>query len=334
MPEQSAHRTCATPRKVGPMRVDTAAGTRLVPILLVLSAVTACGSQTGAETVQTGTDTSSQSPTQSPAAVGSSDDFSAIEARANDLFTKLSGTGQQREAAHYLAVIDLNADFVECMSRAGYDVDVPFEPIWAGWEPNATAGAWMGQLNEPLSPMALATATSSRSEFEGAQGPEYNAAAASCDEDADPVDPSQLSHEPKGWLDLSSQYLGIVNEVDGKLGPISEYTTCMTAAGIDYRKNSGGAAGWMGLYISLQSTMPPAPAPGEEPTDEWNDYLRREADAMRADADCRRERYHQGLALLAPELDRFETEFGAEIEAMHEQWESVLEEARSLQLPV
>lgn len=79
--------------------------------------------------------------------------------------------------------------------------------------------------------------------------------------------------------------------------------------------------------------MPYAPLPDEQATKQWTQYLEFEASAMSADAACRRDRYYEGLNLLAPKLDKFEAENRDAIGAMHEQRQTVLEEAERLGLP-
>lgn len=258
-------------------------------------------------------------------------DYAAIEARADRIYTSISGTALQREAAHFLTVHELNAGFINCMDEAGFKVASVFHPIYDGWEPNSTEGLWMGELNRPLSTQALATAASSRSELGDDRGEAYDEASRRCAQDEPPL----VNREPEGWLDLNTEYALIVNKVDGQLGPIDDYTDCMNRAGIDYLKLNGvGTAGYAGLFLALQGAMPLAPVTGEKPSAEWTEYLEFESRAMEADASCRGEKYREGLILLASELDAFEASSGAAIEDMSRQWEGVLEEARRAGLPV
>ena len=281
--------------------------------VLALPLLAGCGTQQG-------TDVAEATP-----------DYAAIEARADQIFTSMGGTARQREAAHFLTVNDLNADFVSCMDEAGFEVASVFDPIYTGWEPNSTEGMWMGELNRALSPQALAMAASSRSEFDGDRGEAYDGAARTCAQD----EPPQVNREPEGWLELSTEYALALRRVEEQLGPIDGYTDCMNRAGIDYIELNGeGEAGYAGLLMALHGVMPSAPRPGKKPSAEWTDYLDFEARALEADTSCREEKYHEGLRLLAPELDALEASSGAEIEDMRRQWEGVLEEARRAGLPL
>ena len=87
---------------------------------LIAISLSACGTR-GAEVVST-----------------SGSDAERIEQHANDLFTSISGTAEQREAVHFLTVVNLNKEFIACMSTKGFVVSPDFAPIWAGWEPDAT----------------------------------------------------------------------------------------------------------------------------------------------------------------------------------------------------
>jgi len=281
--------------------------------VLSLSLVAACGNQT----IENGQATSA--------------DYAAIEARADNIFTSIGGTALQREAAHYLAVNDMNAAFVNCMDEAGYRVASVFHPIYTGWEPNSTEGLWMGELNRPLSTHALAVAASSRSEFEGDRGDAYDKAARNCGED----EPAPVVTEPEGWLDLNTKYAIALNKVDEQLGPIDEYMDCMKRAGMDYQKLSGtSTGGYQGLFLALQGMMPAAPVAGETASAEWTAYLEFEAKAMEADASCRAKKYHEGLLLLASELDALESHSGDAIDEISRQWQDVLDEGRRAGVPL
>ncbi|MFT3872306.1 MAG: hypothetical protein QM714_06605 [Nocardioides sp.] len=57
---------------------------------------------------------------------------------------------------------------------------------------------------------------------------------------------------------------------------------------------------------------------------EWQEYLQFEGSAINADADCRAQKYAQGLALLAPLLDEFEQNHQSELTNAENGWTELL----------
>lgn len=260
-------------------------------------------------------------------------DVERIEEHANDVFTRISGTAEQREAVHFLTVGELNKEFIACMSTKGLVVSPEFAPIWAGWEPDATSASWMGALNRPPSIHALATVKARR--LERAPAPRkagYGDAAALCSNvnaDTD-VAIGGSPGEPPGYLDLTDDFKEVIFAIDEQLGPIAEYTKCMKNDGIDYTLHSEENEGWRGLYLSLSNVMPDPPASEEQPSAEWRKYIEYESAALSADAACRGERHREGLQLLGPQLEEFEQRNLDRIQEVQSQWAAAVDRASRL----
>lgn len=286
-------------------------------VLAVLS-LGGCGTQTGVTTDSADPSGTKASPAQT-------------QAHADALFEAIAGDAVEREAVHFLEFEQLNRSFNECMAGKGFQVPSGYLPIWTGYQANGTSGEWMGALGRKPSTMALATAESTRAEYE-AVDPEsvvatdgYQEAVAGCSTDEPVVDLGNRPGVPDGAEDLRVAFRDLVESVDAKLGPIDSYRKCMNEAGFDLP--AGGAQGWQGLYNYLTGKMPLAPLPGEKPDALWSQYLELESAALSADATCRTEKYQEGLALLAPLLDKFESAHADEIARVDASWQSTVREA-------
>lgn len=200
----------------------------------------------------------------------------------------------------------------------------------------------MGVLGWKPSTMALANADAARAEQSlpqaGSQEAslEYQEAVESCQSEDNPVvDLGNQPGVPDGSADLTAEFNKMIWSVDDELGPIDPYEECLAAAGIRYQDVADGAGGWQGLYNYLVGKLPEPPLSDEEPSAEWNSYLRLEAHALEADRDCRAEKYREGLAMLSPMLNDFAAKHAEELTRMAGQWDATVVTAKrqGLELP-
>jgi hypothetical protein len=263
-----------------------------------------------------------------------------IESRADAIEEAISGDALEREAAHYLQFEQYNRPFHECMAAKGVKVPSGFLPGWTGYRANSTSGIWMGALGRKPSTAALATAESRRAgevaEFGGFGSQSvvftdaYQTAASACEKAAagGVVDLGHLAGVPEGYYELEPEFNKLISSVDEQLGSIRPYVDCMREAGFDLPYEIDGAQGSQAFYLWLRQQMPLPPLPGEEPKPEWSAYLDLEAAALDADAACRSAKYQEGLALLAPMLDDFETAHADEIARVDAGWQATVQQAR------
>jgi hypothetical protein len=267
------------------------------------------------------------SSAQLPAAPADAGD---IEARALDVYTRISGSARQREAANYLEWLDLNASYWSCLEQKGFAPVKEFSPLWTGWVPNPTSGHWMGSLGVKPSIAALGIAESSRAESDPPRSEEaneeYEAASDSCQSGSD-VTVGGGPGTPKGAAQLTTDFKKLVKAVDAQLGPIDDYRGCMEDAGIDYVEGADGDEGWQGLYQYLTSEMPQAPLAGEKPSKKWENYLVLENKALEADESCRGEKYRLGLSMLAPGIEEFASNRADQIDEVAAGWATTVEQA-------
>ncbi|HST80509.1 MAG TPA: hypothetical protein VLL08_02085 [Kineosporiaceae bacterium] len=155
--------------------------------------------------------------------------------------------------------------------------------------------------------------------------PKYKEASARCEKTGG--DPESVG-KPEGTDELNGKFRLTLNRIEEKLGPIEEYRQCMKTAGVALATDEGGD-GWGSLWVSLESQMPTPPRPGEEPSQQWSDYLQTEAKALNADEACRAEKYREGLALLKPLLDEFQTAHADELAATAAGWNDILDQAKA-----
>ena len=289
-----------------------------------MAAVSSCGNQT-------------LGPAAAPG------DAEAVESRANVIDAAISGTGLQREAEHYLTYLDLNQDLWDCLEGKGIPVrrGANFLPIYEGWTPDATSGAWMGGLHRAPSTTALAGAATNRAAVGPPEpgtleaSPEYDQAVTVCLENlpghgTTTYDAGRRPYAPARSDELASELHRVLMAVEDELGPIEPYNQCMQQAGFALPDQTGGVSA---LWEMLSDRLGPVPVPGEEPGHKWVEYLEFEDDALDADASCRSEVYRRGLLLLSSRLDDFEKEHGGELSATRQQWQETLSRARNNGMP-
>lgn len=271
----------------------------------------------------------------------SSPDLAAVESKAQSIFVAIGGTGQQREAVHYLEDQQLNAAFLACMKTNGQPVKKEFLTLWQGWTPNPTSLRWMGILGVRPSQLALANAEAAHAEdpLEGpaaarVESAEYQEALASCDAagDGQVVDLGNLPGKPEGSDELMTDFLKLLEETDANLGEIDPYYKCMSDAGVSITPTSD-LEGVSALYEQLLNQQPQPPLPGEAASAAWTEYLRTEQAAVTADASCRASKNEEGLALLSPQLDAFAQDHSAELETLVDAWDSTLARAQAEGMP-
>ncbi len=264
-------------------------------------------------------------------------DYSVVEQHANEVFLLLTGNATQREATHYLQFRDANDGFEKCMAASGFPVQLEFLPIWTGYEPNATSGAWMGELGRRPSVMALQNAKSAQAEVEPLDpgsveaSPEYQREMQRCrGEDEAVIDFGNERGVPEGSTELTGEFKEMIFSIDAKLGSIDPYTECMRQAGIDLAAGPDGDSGWQGLYNFLIGSMPLPPSEGDQGASDWQQYLELESQAIEADTKCRELKYHAGLELLEPELADFVAAHQTELDRFAEEWPQAVATARGL----
>lgn len=255
-------------------------------------------------------------------------DTAQVERQAAALYDRITGTGPQREAGHYLQYQGANDAFWACLREHDQQPSSRFVPIWTGYVSSPLYGLWLAPLGQAPSNVALArrTVATADAEAEAAAASDmdsaaYRKAARTCVAITPTVDPADLPGKPDGAEELTGTYTELIAGIDARLGPIEDYRQCLAAAGVELA--DGEEQGHPALEATLTRLMPTPPAPGEEPSAEWQDYLDLEAEALAADSSCRREQYERGLALLAPELEEFESTHAAEIERVAAGWEEL-----------
>jgi hypothetical protein len=291
---------------------------------VALLAVSACGNQTLGPAVALG-------------------DAEVIEGRANAIDAAIAGTGLQREAQNYLTYLDLNRGLWDCLEGKGIAVrrGANFLPLYEGWTPNATSGAWMGALHRAPSTTALAGAATNRAAVGPPEpgtleaSPEYDQAVTAClktlpSHSTTTYDADSRPYAPDGSEELSAEFHRVLMAVEDELGPIEPYNDCMKEAGFELEDPAGGFGS---LWEMLSDRMGPVPVPGERPSDKWVEYLTFEGAALDADANCRSDAYRRSLLLLSDRLEDFEKEHGSELATMREQWRETLSRARDEGMP-
>lgn len=263
-------------------------------------------------------------------------DIESIEVRADDLYELITGGAVEREAVHFLEVTQLNASYNTCMAAAGFEQQPKLHPLWTGFRSNGTSGHWLGATHRNPSEEALAIASSTYLETEpDTREPSKarDAAESKCSAQDSPVmDQGNRPGTPKSSPDLTQAWHEMMDKVESELGPITPYSECMRAAGIDYAQLSDGEEGWVGLYLYLTAKMPAAPLTKSAAAqdDDWSSYLALEARAMEADESCREVKRAEGLRLLAPRLDEFEQIYESELERLPAEWAAGVAEAEKL----
>lgn len=268
-------------------------------------------------------------------------DEAAVQQRADALYLTIGGSGEQREAVHFLTFKELNSDFVRCMADSGQPVIAEFVTLWSGWTPNPTSARWMGKLGVLPSRLTAANADAayleqplSGTEAERVHAAEYQEAMTRCSDEGDGqvVDLGELPGRPEGADELMAEFARMVENADDSLGPINPYYECMSASGVEVEPHDG-LEGVQALYDQLASLRPLPPRPGHDASQSWNKYLQSEAQAVEADATCRADMNARGLAELAGDLEAFEADHREELRLLAEEWDATLARATALGIP-
>lgn len=280
---------------------------RWAAVLAVAGLLTSCG-----EAVPD----SAADPHQDPA---------SVEAKADAISTQMWGTAEQKEAAHYLDFMELNAGTVDCIGEAGHTFVPSFTHLYAGWVTNSIeTGGWLGKLD---------WAPSDRAERAGEFGGEPEdqpmpAGASQAYKDA--MDEcSQVTEEsnvqlgnPVGADDLAFEFQQMLDEVNSEIGPIEPYNQCMGENGITLEES-----GATGLAVYFSQAAPTSRYQPNNPNTQWAAFLPIEADALAADRDCREDEYLRALTLLEPRLDTFADDHAEELASYADAWQQLATEA-------
>ncbi|MGL5827376.1 MAG: hypothetical protein ACRCYU_21595 [Nocardioides sp.] len=253
----------------------------------------------------------------------------AVEAEVNGVYRSIWGTDEQRNAARYLGWRAMTDPVTECMGDRSQKYYRYFVPTFRGGVSGPTE-EWIGPLDLRQSDIALANTEAINLERNSGEGPawvqtkEYRAADAACQSaEGDPT----AFNPPTDVQELSSKFRKILSEVDHDLGSIDDYHDCMRDRGHEVNQEGDGATG---LSNYLSARLPTPPLPGVEPSAEWLEFLTFEDGVLKADRACREDKHNEGIARMAPEVEKFTAEHADDLAKAADQWSTYLEQAREI----
>jgi hypothetical protein len=249
------------------------------------------------------------------------------------LGTKLKGDVTERSAGEYEASYALQNPIAACMSQAGYDYVWWLSDSYRGFDvnPSALGGQtdWLAQLDTRFvsdNATQLAQVHSDMRNGEAQLRAYANAHPGFVDQlgkcDADAGRPGESS--PTAHANVGVEYSQILSSVDASLDShLGAYQSCMDTRGFTVRD-------YPQLISHLQSRVPSEseiPVDGQPAGDQWSKFLRLEADAMTADAHCRKPEHLTAMRQLASKLDAFQTRHADGIAAVQSDWQRIVDSA-------
>lgn len=260
----------------------------------------------------------------------------AVQARLESIDDKTYGTWEQHSAGAYLDYAANTAAVQPCMASKGEDFGYPFIDPFAGRTDSGLGSSWGAPLMLTSSSQnALASAAYDwRSERLGQGNPDlhwhdksqsYQRAYSQCRH----LRKNHPGH-PKGYIDVPSLLAVLVDGIERRFGPTSDYDDCMLDAGYDVYWDDFGGPDAMHQMVEAEAPGLDLPPDQLVETDAWQEYLAFEQEVLKADYDCRAARFSKVMAMLDEPLAEFEREHAQEIAQMQEDWQHIVSDAEDL----
>ncbi|MEH1013022.1 hypothetical protein V6U90_07915 [Micromonospora sp. CPCC 206060] len=251
----------------------------------------------------------------------------------------INGTPGQRSAGEILLYHAYQDPVRDCLARTGLSYPtLPFADPYAGSKSlPVDGGLWL----TPLTPQTLGLADPERFALSAAQQAEQDAIS-SAYERLDPAarrryDEAVIAcpaphgvgeiHFPPSWVPLNSAYQEVLTRVakDWRVRAAGRsYPDCMRADGFP-------VSTYGELIELIGARIGPASLPGYGGVGgpAWSAVVEQERAAARADARCRRTAYEVALAVVAPELVRFERRYANGLARVAGEWAAMVDRARA-----
>jgi hypothetical protein len=308
---------------------------RLLSGVVLLGALVACG--TASSQVAASTETGEELVERAQEL--RDDEVSTL---AEEVFTAFNGTVEQRNAGGVLAAYATNGAMDACMAKAGFPewdwsltrtYAVPADPF-AGTILFVTPGRRAWTLNETYQAPYLAAEREMNADDIPA---DEDAAISTClDTTETTADDEAIAaaSTPSGAVELRSAWddmlMGVVfSKFSDELRP---YNECMSE--FPLAEQNDVSADELGPLMSGEvAAAGPAPTPGQALStysNEWEAWLRTEAQYIEHDANCRSGVYTAHIAEFGPLIKDFAAKHSAEIERVRQGWFDIEKKARDL----
>lgn len=261
----------------------------------------------------------------------------AVAARLERVDAMSYGTWEQHSAGAYLDYLANTVEVKACMEGRGERFGYRFIDPYAGRPDELGVGDnWAAPL--------LSTAPSQRAlgsarydwlaEKYGDANPDWNwndksdsyqRAYGRCRH----LRTNHPGHPPK-YLEVPSELHALVSAAEQELGPPTEYDSCMLDAGYEVYQDDFGGADAMQMMVEDQAPSSDLPPRKLARTDEWAQFLAFEQEVLRADYDCRVEKFVQVMAEIDAPLAEFERTHAEDLSALQAEWGKITAEAEEL----
>jgi hypothetical protein len=261
-----------------------------------------------------------------------------VRVDAQTLFERWHGTDEQRAAAEVLVAYRENGHTAHCMRAHGFHWD--WSTSKQGVTPVDALGLtfWLAQPHALVNVRDMLAVNAARRAGVRMNSPVprppaeekvlthcVNSYQGISDDDVEAL------RRPPSTEKLMATWVDALSSITKGFGSTQDYYRCMTKEHLSLLHGKPYGDVNFGTAI-IEATPPPGkvPRPGEHPNPQWRRFVTLDTEIATADWNCRKGVYDEGIALMAPLLERFESAHKAEIRTSELGWRHVEQQAVSL----